>query len=377
MGERVRGRGLPDGAVVVYRTPVARAALTTCFPALLLLAYARIRGSDLPPSRLLDPGTVILAGAAMVALGLIFLPASRRAHVAGGPGWVACRSWPLASWRVVQLSTVREYRLRAYATRGPRMVSLRMVDADGTRLTVAATAGQPWWGPLMHDLAAQGAQQIDADRLHGVGSGRGFLVAAVVLVLSVLPLAYLAAGPGHLLPEGFAGVFTSSGCRAAQAAERQQGTGPAPSWGPTLHTGAETWRLVDRVPATVAQVADRSADPSARREHLTADGATGGYQVTYLGPDGSRIAVDAITFGTPADAADYLHYVNRVTCTHFSGTSGPAPGEVRWTSGPTYGMARWAGGTTTYDMSPVLEGREATRTEVDDLAAAAQATASG
>jgi hypothetical protein len=178
-----------------------------------------------------------------------------------------------------------------------------------------------------------------------------------------------------LLPGRLAGAFTSSGCRAALAAEKQQGSGPAPLWRQTLQTREATWHLIDHVPATVAQVADQSADPSARLQHLTVDGATGGYQVTYLGPDGSRIAVDAITFGTPTGAVQYLHYVNRATCKRFSGTSGPAPGEVRWTSGKTYGFARWAGGTTIYDMSPVLQGREATRTEVDDLAAAAQATA--
>jgi len=378
VGEPARGRGLPDGAVVVYRMPMARAAVATIFPAILLLAYARMRASDLPLTRLLNPGALILTGAAVVALGLVFLPAGRRAHVAGGPGWVAGRRWPIATWRVVQLNGVRQYSLRAYATRGPRMVSLGMVDDDGTRLTITASASQPWWGPLVHDLAAQGAQQVDGGgRLHGVATGRGFVVAAAVLVVSLLPLAYVEAGPGHLLPEGFAGVFTSSACRAAVAAQKQQGSGPAPSWGPTLMTGAATWHLVDHFSATVAQVADHSADPSARLEHLTADGATGGYQLTYLGPDGSRIAVDAITFGTPRGATDYLHYVNRATCGGFSGTIGPVTGEVRWTSGTTYGMVRWAGGATIYDMSPVLEGPEATRTEVDELAAAAQATASG
>jgi hypothetical protein len=376
-GEPVRGRGLPDGAVVVYRTPAARAVLATFFPVMLLLAYARVRGSDLPPSQLVNPGTLAVTGAAVVTLGLVCLPAGRRAQLAGGPGWVAHRRWPLASWRVVQLDAVRQYSLRAYATRGPRMVSLRIVDADGNRLTVTATASQPWWGPLLHDIAAQGAQQIDAGRRDRLGTGPAYLVAAAVLVVSLLPLAYLAAGPGHLLPEGFAGVFTSSACRAAAAAEKQQGSGPSPSWGQTLQTGGATWQLIDHVPATVAQVAGHTADPSARLKQLTADGATGGYQVTYLGPDGSRIAVDAITFGTPTGAVHYLHYVNRATCAHFSGTSGPAPGEVRWTSGKTYGAARWAAGSTVYDMSPVLESPEATRNEVDELAAAAQATASG
>jgi hypothetical protein len=374
-GEPARGRGLPDDATLVYRTPVPRALLLTFFPALLLMVYARMLGAALPASRLLNPGALGVTGIAMVTLGLVLLPAGRRAQVAGGPGWVACRRWPLASWRVLQLGEVRQYSVRAYATRGPRMVSLRVTDADGAQLALAATAGQPWWGPLVKDLAARGAQQVDAGRLNGLGTRRALVVTAGVLVASLLPAAYLEAGPLRLLPSGVAGVFTSSGCRAALAVEKQQAFGPVPSWDRTLRTGAGTWHLVDHVPATVAQVASYSADPSARLAQLTADGSTGGYQMTYLGPDGARIAVDAITFGSPTGAADYLHYVNRATCERFSGTSGPAPGEVRWTSGQTYGMARWAGGTTVFGMSPVLASPEATRTEVYALAAAAQASA--
>jgi hypothetical protein len=375
-GEPVSGRGLPDGAIVVFRIPLARCVLVTLMPVFLLLGYARVQSVGAPASRLLNPGTFAGTAVVVLALGLVFVPPSRRAQVAGGPGWVACRPWPLASWRVVQLSAVREYSVRTYATRGPRMTSLRMVDADGTHLTVAPPAGQRWLEQLVDGLAAQGAQQVDAGRLNGIGMGRAVLIVAVVLVVALVPLALLEAGPMRVLPDGVAKWFTSSGCRAALTVE-MQGSGPAPSWGQTLQTGAETWHLIDHVTATVAQVAEHSADPTARLQRLTADGATGGYQMTYLGPDGSRIAVDAITFGSTAGAADYLHYVNRATCEPFSGTSGPAPGEVRWTSGKTYGFARWAGGTTIYDMSPVLGSPEATRTEVDDLAAAAQATASG
>jgi hypothetical protein len=360
----------------VYRIPLARCLIAVVAPLLLLLGYGRLLRLGFATSRLFNPGTFTLAGVAVVVLALVFLPASRRPQVAGGPGWVACRPWPLASWRVVQLSAVRAYSVRSYATRGPRMTSLRIVDADGTHLTVAAPADQPWLEQLVDGLAAQGAQQVDAGRLNGLGAGRAVLIVAVGLVVALLPLAFFEAGPMRVLPDGVAKWFTSSGCRAAMAAE-MQGSGPVPSWNQTLQTGGETWHLIDHYSATVAQVAEHSADPSARLEHLTADGATGGYQVTYLGPDGSRIAVDATTFRTPTGAVQYLHYQNRATCERFSGTSGPAPGEVRWTSGTTYGFARWAGGTTIYDMSPVLGSPEATRTEVDDLAAAAQATASG
>jgi hypothetical protein len=370
-GQAVSGRGLPDDATVVFRMPLARCLMATLVPAFLLLIYARAVSRGVPASRMVDPAALTLAGFAVVVLALVILPPGRRVQVAGGTGWVACRGWALARWRVAQLAEIRQYSLHTYATRGPQMARLRMVDAEGSQLTVTAPASQPWLGFLVDTLAAHGAQRVDPD------NRRAFRRLLVILSVSLLPLAYLAAGSSGLLPGRLADAFTSSGCRAALAAEKQQGSGPAPLWRQTLQTREATWHLLDHVPATVAQVADQSADPSARLQHLTVDGATGGYQVTYLGPDGSRIAVDAITFGTPTGAVQYLHYVNRATCKRFSGTSGPAPGEVRWTSGKTYGFARWAGGTTIYDMSPVLEGPEATRTEVDDLAAAAQATAAG
>jgi hypothetical protein len=366
----VRGRGLPDGAVVVFRVPLARCLMATLAPAYVLLIYAWAASRGIPASGVVNPRAFVLAGFAIVALALVFLPPGRRVQVAGGAGWIACRRWPLLSWRVTQLTEIRRYHLHTYATRGPRMARLRMIDADGVQLTVTAPASQPWLGLLVDTLAAQGAQRFEPD------TRRAARRLAVLISVSLLPLAYLAAGSSGLLPERLAGAFRSSACRAALTAEKQ-GLGPAPSWGQTLQPGAETWHLVDHVTATVAQVAGHTADPSARLEHLTADGATGGYQVTYLGPDGSRIAVDAVTFGSPTGAVQYLHYVNRATCDRFSGTSGPAPGEVRWTSGKTYGFARWAGRTTVYDVSPVLESPEATRTEVDALAAAAQATANG
>jgi hypothetical protein len=373
----VSGRGLPDGATLVYRTPLARCLLVVGAPLLLLLAYGRLLRLGLPSSRLYNPGTLTLAALAVVALALVFLPPGRRVNVAGGPGWVARRAFPLGDWRVVQLSSVRQYSVRRYATRGPRMISLRIVDADGRSWAVAAPEGQSWVMRLADAVDAQGGQQVGARPFDGVTGGRFVAIVACIILVSVLPLPYLEAGPLRVLPGSVAGWFTSGGCRAALAAESQQGSGAALSWRQTMQTGPATWHLVDQVPATVAQVADSSADPPARLAHLRADGATGGYQLTYLGPDGARVAVDAITFGNPTGAAHYLHYVNRATCERFSGTTGPTPGEVRWTSGRSYGIARWAADATVYSVSPVLESPEATRTEVDGLAAAAQATATG
>ena len=378
-GEPVRGRGLPDDATLVRRAPLASIVAVVLSPLFLLVAYGRFLSLGLPASRVLNPGAFALTGLVLVALAGVCLRPGARVQVAGGQGWVARRTFPISRWRVVRLSSVREYSVRTYATRGPRVWALRMVDGDGRALTVSTYdgAGRAAWDALVAAVATQGAQRVEAAPFDGLPRRQVLGVVAIVLVVSLLPLPYLLVGPLRALPDGVAGWFSSSACRAALTAEDQQeGFAPAPRWPQTLQTGAATWHLVGQYTATVGQVADRTADPAARLTHLTSAGATGGYQLVYLGSDGSRIAVDAITFGSTEGATNYVHYVNRATCERWSGTSGPAPGEVRWRSGRTYGFARWAGGALVFDVSPVLASPEATHTEVDNLAAAAQATAS-
>ena len=257
------GRGLPVDAVVVFRVPLARCLLASLTPAFLLLLYAWIVSLSVPASRPFSPAALTVAAIAVVVLALVFLPPGRRVQVAGGTGWVACRRWPLATWRVAQLAEIRQYNLHTYATRGPQMARLRMVDGDGTQLTVTAPANQPWLVPLVDSLASQGAQRFDPD------TRRAFRKLVAVLVVSLVPFVYLAAASSGLLPERFSGAFRSSGCRAALAAEKAARRRACPVLG--------------------SDPADRRRDLASRRPCLGDRGAGGGL---LRRPVGTSAALD-------------------------------------------------------------------------------------
>lgn len=370
-----RGRGLPDGAVAVQQGPIARRLLLAVLPMLLLLAYAAVVADRVPVSRVLNPGLLSLAGLAVLALALLVLLPGRGLQVAGGAGWVARRGLGSPAWRVVHLSSVTDVGVRRYATRSGPMVSITMIGPDGARTVLTARAREAWPASLVAALVAAGARQLDPRDLRGPGVGRVAALTAGALALAALPLLYLQAGPFQVLPDRVVGPFTSGGCRAALAAEQDPDPGAPASWSRTERVGEDTWQLTAQVELTLAEFTAHTADPSARLAHLTAAGAMRAAQLTYVGPTGARIAVDALTFATDDGARQYLQYVNRATCERFGGTAGPWPGEVRWTSGASYGLDRWASGATVYAVSPVVVGPRATRADVYGLTAAAHGVA--
>lgn len=372
-GEPVAGaRELPEPATAVYRLGIARMGFVSLLPTLLLLSCGRLLANTVPPSRLFNPGVLALLALSTVAVVASFVPARRRVMVAGGSGWMARRVVPWSRFRVVRLADVSTYSARVIATRGGRRTVLVLVDRDGEHTSVSVPVTSPCGTALAEALQAYGARQVPPRETRGGGTWRQTAaVVAVLLAVAAVPIGYLLVGPLRLLPPGAAGWFSSSGCRAAFAAERTTAA-PAPPlvWQAEVDVAGMPWRLHGDYRMTLDAFAASSADPAARRAHLLADGAQSADQLEYDGPGGQVLAVDEVMFATADGAMSYDRYVNRATCERFEGSSGPAPTEVRWHSGHTYGMVRWVTGHTLYDVSPALTTPRATGRDADGLAAA-------
>lgn len=371
-GEQVTGAaGLPFPATVVRRMPLVRSAFLVVLPTLLALQGSRLGRAGVPLSRLLNPGVAVVLVLTTALVAWAVLPARRRLTVAGGPGWVARRTFPGGPWRVVRLADVDEFSASRYRTRGGSYwsVTLRLRDGSQTSLTLpfedrAADA-------LATALTAVGGRRTPPLRSGATLLRRLGLVLAIIAV-GAAPMALVAIGPYALLPDRVAVYFSSSGCRAAAAAAHHA---PAASPGVTLlaaeQVGRATWQFRGDWPQDVPTYAAGTADPAARQQRLVTDGVQDIHHVQYSGPTGAVIVVTTLSFSTVAGAADYDAYVNRAVCEGYAGTAGPAPHEVRLRAGRC-AVDRWLSGRTIYSLAQATAGPQASPDDVESLAVALQ-----
>jgi hypothetical protein len=363
-GEPMVSGTVPTPATVVHRLPLRRAAVLAVLPLLLTLQSVRSFRNGIPPSRVLNPGVAVLVLLAVVAVAVLVLPASRRVVVAGGPGWVARRAWPGGPWRVVRLADVASFSEQTRVNRGYRTEVVAMRERSGRGTSVSVPAGDPASTALAEALRAAGAQESPRPiRTLPVAAVVGLALA--IVVVAMLPVAFVGAGPLRLLPHSVAGAFSSSGCRASLAAERDA----APA-GPVTFLAAEdidgsTWRLRGDWPMSPRAFAAQTRDPTGRLRHLTDDGATAVDHVEYAGPSGAVLVVTVLRFSSAGGAADYSHYVNRAVCETVSGSRGPLPTEVRFTGRDP--LTRWVEGSAVYDVAPAAASPRASAADVDGL----------
>lgn len=358
---------LPAPATTVYRLPLARVVVLALLPLLLTLQSVRAVRGGVPASRVFNPGVAVVVLLVTAAVAALVLPASHRAMVAAGPGWVARRPLPGGPWRVVRLADVGTFSEQTRVNRGNRTDVVAMIERSGRRISVSVPAGHPAAVALADALRAVGAAESDRPvRTLSTPAIIGLVVG--ITALGVVPVVFVETGPLRLLPPFLAGAFTSSGCRASLAAERDDPVARRVTMLAAEDVSGSTWRLRGDWPQSLQQYAAHTGNPSGRLHHLSADGAVGVDHVEYTGPTGAVLIVDVLQFDSARGAADYDHYVDRAVCERFSGAHGPLPTEVRLSGRDP--VARWVEGTAVYDVGPAAVSPSASAADVDGLALA-------
>lgn len=360
---------LPAPAAMVYRLPLVRVVPLALMPLLLTLQSVRAIRGGVPASRVFNPGVAVVVLLVTAVLAALVLPASRRVTVAAGPGWVARRPVPGGPWRVVRLADVVTFSEQTRVYRGYRTDVVAMVERSGRRTSVSVPAGHTAGPALADALRAAGAPESERPlRTLSVPAVTGLVLG--ITGLALVPVVLVETGPLRLLPPFLAGAFSSTGCRASLAAERDHPASGRVTMLAAEDVGGSTWRLRGDWPQSLQAYAAQTGNPSGRLQHLGAAGAMGVDHVEYTGPTGAVLIVDVLRFGSARGAEDYDHYVDRAVCERFSGDRGPLPTEVRFSGRDP--VARWVAGTAVYDVGPAatVAAPPASAADVEGLALA-------